>query len=158
MKENYQKTLDFIIEHEGEKVHKVKGDSGGLTAYGGLTLNTMKVLKLDLNGDGIVNEKDVYLVNKEVIDKAFRKHFWDKINGDNLPSGIDLILTDVAWNSGIGKARQFQREGYAINIRMLTDRRKIFYEYQSNLPGKKKFLKGWLNRASDAYKAAKECV
>jgi len=158
MKENYQKTLNFIIEHEGEKVHKVKGDSGGLTAYGGLTLNTMKILKLDLNGDGIVNEKDVYLVNKEVIDKAFRKHFWDKINGDNLPSGIDLILTDVAWNSGIGKARQFQREGYTSDIKSLIERRKRFYEYQATLPEKKKFLKGWLNRASDAYKAAKECV
>lgn len=155
MKENYDKIIDFIILKEGDKAHKVKGDKGGLTAYGGLTLDTMKKLKLDLNHDGVVNEKDIYLVNKEVIDEVFKKHWWNKINGDSLPSGIDLIMADIAWNSFPGKAKQFALEGYVDTVEELTERRRKFYRYLASRPGQGKFLQGWLNRADDALKEAK---
>jgi lysozyme family protein len=159
MKENYERTLAFIMLHEGSKVHKVPNDRGGLTAAYGLTLSTMVTLKLDINKDGKVDEKDVKLVNKEVIDRAFRTFFWDAIKGDILPPGVDLILADVAWNSGTGKARQFMAEGFKTDIYLLTERRVKFYTYQANnVSGQSKFLKGWLNRADDALKAAEEII
>lgn len=160
MRENLELTFEFIGDHEGKKVHKVKGDRGGLTSPYGMTLDTMKTLKLDLNHDGVVNDKDVYLVTKEVALAAFREHFWNKINGDSLPHGIDLILADVAWNSGPSKAKQFIKEGYAgRTAEELTDRRKKFYAYQANnVPGQAKFLNGWINRANDALKAAIQCA
>ena len=159
MKENYDKTLNFILLHEGAKIVNIPGDHGGLTAFGGLTLATMQTLKLDLNKDGVVNTKDVPLVSRETIDEAFREYFWNKINGDKLPAGVDLILADVAWNSGVGKARQFMAEGFRNDIYALTDRRIRFYEYQrDNVQGQAQFFNGWENRANDALKEAEKLI
>jgi len=159
MKENLERTFEFIGDHEGQRVHRVKDDRGGLTSPYGMTLDTMKTLGLDLNHDGVINEKDVYLVTKEVALNAFREHFWNKINGDALPHGIDLILADVAWNSGLSKARQFIKEGFAKDIEALTARRKRFYKYQADkVPGQAKFYNGWINRANDAHDAAIGCA
>jgi len=159
MKENYEPTLAFIMEHEGSKATNIKGDRGGLTAAYGLTLKTMQTLHLDLDHDGDVDANDVKLVTKEVIDAAFRRYFWDAIGGDNLPAGIDLIAADVAWNSGTAKWRQFLKEGYDDDIDALVGRRIQFYRYQArNFPGQDKFLKGWLNRAEESRVAAKELL
>ena len=157
MRENLERTFDFICEWEGPKVHKITGDRGGLTSAYGMAIGTMRTLRMDLNGDGVVCEKDVYLVTKEIALAAFRKHFWNRINGDSLPPGIDLILGDVAWNSNYTKALQFIKEGYDRDITALTERRKRFYKWQNDhVKGQAKFYKGWINRANAAHKAALE--
>jgi lysozyme family protein len=158
MRKNYDRTLNFILEHEGAKITNDPDDHGGITAKYGLTLITMRTLNLDLNHDGVVDGKDVYLVDKKTIDSAFRTYFWNVIAGDNLLGGIDLIMADIAWNSGPGKARQFQREGHAKTIEGLTGRRIKFYTYRSTLPNQEKYLKGWKSRANDALKEAKNCI
>lgn len=159
LKDNLERTINFIMLHEGAKVHCVKGDRGGLTAAYGLTLSTMQKLDIDVDGDGDVDAEDVKLVGQKLIRLAFTIHFWDYIGGDKLKGGVDLILGDVAWNSGVGKARQFIREEFATDIERLTGRRKAFYQYQAdNVPGQDKFLKGWMNRAEDARKEAYLCV
>jgi len=158
MRKNYDRTVNFIMKHEGAKITNDPDDRGGLTAKYGLTLKTMKTLNLDLNHDGVVDEKDINLVDIAVIDEAFRRYFWNVIDGDNLPGGIDLIIADIAWNSGPGKARQFQREGCAKDINALTARRIKFYEHLSTLPNQEQYLKGWKNRACDALKEAKNCI
>lgn len=156
MKENYDRILEFILKWEGGKPHKVKGDKGGWTSYGGLTLSTMVSLNLDIDKDGDVDINDLYKVDKSIIDGAFRKEYWNKINGDSLPAGIDLIMADIAWNSGVMKAKQFALEGYIDTPEELTERRKRFYRYLAETtPGYEKFLKGWLNRADDALAEAK---
>jgi lysozyme family protein len=158
MKDNYERTVKFIMDKEGAEITNTKNDRGGLTAAYGLTLSTMKTLHLDLDHDGDVDGEDVKLVNKDVIDKAFHRYFWDRIRGDKLPGGIDLILADVAWNSGAGKTMQFIQEGFGDDIERLTARRIRFYEYQAaNVPGQKEFLTGWKNRAHDALREAGKC-
>lgn len=154
MKENLEATFNFICKWEGHKVHKVNGDRGGLTSAYGLTLATMKALKMDLDYDGDVDEADVRMVMKEDALDAFKKHYWNKIDGDSRPAGIDLILGDIAWNSGVMRAKQFMAEGNASDIHTLTDRRIVFYHYLAEKPGQGKFLNGWLNRAEDALKEA----
>ena len=119
----------------------------------------MKRLNLDLNQDGLVDAKDVGLVTRETIDRVFRTHFWDAIDGDNLPGGIDLIAADISWNSGPGKWRQFQKEGYGTDIEKLTARRIEFYEHLAEKdPSQIRFLKGWKNRANAALEEARKCV
>lgn len=160
MKQNLERTFDFIGRWEGKKVHKVKGDRGGITSAYGMTLATLKTLRLDINKDGVVNERDVYLVTREIALNAFKRHFWNRIGGDTLPPGVDLILGDVAWNSNPSKALQFIREGYANRtVEELTERRRKFYRYQANnVPGQAKFLQGWLNRANNALKEARKII
>ncbi|MFA5322694.1 MAG: glycosyl hydrolase 108 family protein [Smithella sp.] len=157
MQKNYQRTLNFIMKWEGAKVTNDPDDHGGLTAKYGLTLKTMKDLNLDMNHDGVVDARDVYLVDAKTVNDAFRRYYWNIIDGDNLPGGIDLIMADIAWNSGPGKARQFQREGCTKSIETLTARRIKFYEYRSTLPNQDKYLRGWKNRANDALEEAKKC-
>ena len=158
MKDNEERTVQFIMLAEGFKITNDKNDHGGLTAAYGLTLITMRTLHLDLDHDGDVDADDVKLVNKEAVEKAFRTYFWDKIRGDKLPGGIDLILADIAWNSGVGKVMQFIKEGFGDDIERLTARRIRFYEYQAaNVPGQKDFLNGWKKRANDALREADKC-
>ena len=158
MEENIERTFDFIAKHEGCKVHKVSGDSGGLTSAYGLTLRTMKALNLDLDDDGDVDADDVNLVNAEVAMQAFKEHYWDAIDGDNLPSGLDLMYADVAWNSGVGRARQFINEGYETTEALLARRLKYYRSIVAKRPSQRKFLNGWENRANDSYEEAQDCV
>ena len=140
------------------------GDHGGVTAAYGLTLDTMKCLNLDLNNDGVVDKNDLSLVTKDVAHTAFIKYFWDSIDADNLPGGIDLIATDITYNSGSHKWHQFQREGYGrlgtcTEINDLVQRRIQFYNWQAkNVIGQSKFLDGWTARAERSGEEAKKCV
>lgn len=158
MKENLERTVAFIMAHEGAKITQIKGDRGGLTAAYGLTLGTMQSLKLDLNNDGVVNALDVPLVTEAVVRETFRKYFWNAVGGDTLPAGIDLIAADIAWNSGAGKFFQFKREGFARTVEALCKRRELFYEHLSKEPGQAKFLAGWKNRVRDSKLEAAKCV
>lgn len=157
MRLNYERALAFIMLAEGNHFHQVSGDRGGATSAYGIILATAKALKLDLDHDGDVDTDDLKLVTKEDVDRVFRKYFWDAVDADNLPGGIDLIATDIAWNSGPGKFRQFLGEGRATTIDDLTSRRKEFYRHLATKPGQAKFIKGWLNRANNAHVEALKC-
>lgn len=158
MKENFERTLMFILQREGATITNDPADRGGLTAKYGLTFRTMKALKMDLNGDGVVNEKDVYLVTVDVINQTFRGNFWDAVHGDDLPGGIDLIMADIAWNAGPGRANKFYREGHK-TVSSLTERRKQHYlNIIERDPTQERFKNGWLNRAAAALREAQKCM
>ena len=158
MKANYERSLAFTLLQEGSKITNTPGDHGGLTAAYGLTLTTMKTLNLDLNHDGVVNAKDIILVTKEVVDRAFHAHFWDPIGGDSLPGGIELMGADIAWNSGPGKFLQFRAEGFVSSIEALCDRRIRFFLHLSMEPGQRGFLHDWVTRALDSKVEAGKCM
>jgi hypothetical protein len=125
----------------------------------GVTLELMQKLRMDENHDGKLDVNDLHLITLPEVENLFFKHFWDAIRADELPDGIDLILVDVAFNSGPGKAFQFIKEGYDTDIDALVRRRRQFYQYQAdNVEGQKKFLNGWLARATRSGIAAKACV
>ena len=157
MRENYERARDFVFQREGAVITDTPNDRGGLTAKYGLTLKTMKSLKLDLDHDGDVDAQDVYLVDFDVVDRVFREKYWDAVHADDLPGGVDLIMADIAWMSGPGKANQFRREGHK-SANALTDRRKRFYEsIIERDPSQGVFKNGWMNRASAALREAQKC-
>lgn len=158
MEENFDATIRFIFGREGNKVHLVKGDRGGLTSAGGLTLKTMKALGIDLDDDGDVDSDDVRLVDAEVVSDVFREYYWDRINGDELPPGLDLMYGDIAWNSGVGTAKRFIREGYKTTEALLARRMRFYHAIVAGDPSQEKFLNGWINRANLAYETAQDCV
>jgi GH24 family phage-related lysozyme (muramidase) len=155
MKANFNLTFEFIMRSEGCKMTNDKDDPGGLTAPYGLTLAAMITYKMDLNKDGKVDEKDVYLVDKDVALGAFKKHYWDRLDGDNLAGGFDLFLTDWAYNAGVGVAAK--RKGIT-TLEELKSNRDAFYEsLVEKKPVLKKYIKGWLNRSRNAYNEALKC-
>ena len=105
VKDNFEKCLEVILEHEGGYVDHPK-DPGGATNYG-VTIGVAKKLKLDIDGDGDVDKNDVKLFTPEIVEPVYRKKYWDKINGDELPNGIDLCVFDWGVNSGPGRAAKY---------------------------------------------------
>lgn len=98
MKENYALALKQVLKYEGGRVDNPK-DPGGRTAFG-ITQDTynawLKKQNLPLN--------DVFNISKDAVAAIYRQEYWDKIRGDDLPSGIDMAVMDYAVNSGVSRA------------------------------------------------------
>lgn len=159
MEQNKLRAFDFIMRWEGPKITNDKDDKGGLTAMFGLTLGTMQKLEMDLNHDGKVDAKDVYLVKKEDVFAAFCKAFWDKMGCDQLPGGTDLCIVDSSWNHGTGKTKEFVKAGYGGPYERLLFRRFLLYKHiiEKN-PSQEKYRHGWENRLEDCLAEADKCV
>ena len=155
MNANLVRTFDFIMRAEGCKVVNVQDDPGGLTAPYGLTLASMQTFKMDLNHDGKVDGKDVYLVTKEIAMEAFKKHYWDKLGGDALRGGFDLFLTDWGYNAGTGVPAK--RMDISILEELKSNRDAFYANLVEKKPVLRKFIKGWLNRSKNAYDEALKC-
>lgn len=81
-------------------------DTGGLTRYG-VSLQFLKSLGVpagDLNGDGVIDRRDVMEVTKTVAKRLFFREFWETPGIDELPSLISVCAYDFAVNSGPGRA------------------------------------------------------
>lgn len=81
-------------------------DNGGVTRYG-VSLAFLKSLGVpagDLNGDGVIDRRDVLEVTKVTAKKLFKREFWDRPGIDQLPSLISICAYDFAVNSGPGRA------------------------------------------------------
>jgi len=158
VRENLIRTITFTFAREGSVITNDPVDKGGLTAAYGLTLKTMKNLGLDLDRDGDVDSHDVKLVDKAIVEDVFITKFWSRIRGDVLPGGVDLIMADIAWMSGPGRANQFWREGHR-SIESLTTRRKNHFDnIVERDPSQKRFINGWKARADMARVEAYKCV
>lgn len=102
MLENREYCIGVILSEEGGLSNNPR-DPGGLTNRG-ITYGVFKDLHIDINGDGVVNERDLKLLSEEDARKIYRHLYWDKIKGDQLPAGIDLSTLDFSVNSGVSKA------------------------------------------------------
>jgi lysozyme family protein len=98
MKENYDFILKQVLKYEGGKVDD-KRDPGGRTAYG-ITQDTYNAWLKKQN----LPSSDVFNISKDAVAAIYRQEYWDKIRGDDLPSGIDMAVMDYAVNSGVSRA------------------------------------------------------
>lgn len=166
----FERCLDEVLKHEGGYVDHAR-DPGGATNLG-VTLGTAKAHGLDMDGDGDVDKIDVRMLKPRDVRAVYRNSYWLKAACDVLPAGVDLIVFDLAVNSGVGRAAKFLQEcvGVAADGRIgpmtlaavrrlppaelvlrLRNRRERFYRA---LPTFDTFGKGWLRRLSDVgYKA-----
>ena len=150
MKKNFEATLEFIMKEEGGYTV----DHAGATNMG-LTVGLMKALNLDLNHDGVVNGKDVVLVDRGVVAEVFRTRFWDPMNGDGLPSGLDLTATDFSYNAG-PKAAKALLGTNGTDIALYTLGRQLYYwQLRTKNPGKYGiYFDGWIGRSLRAWQKA----
>jgi lysozyme family protein len=84
----------------------------------------------------------------------YRANYWAAAGCDALPSGLDLLLFDMAVNAGPGTARKLlQRAGSGTTrqrIGAFTAAREAYYRsIVAARPANAKFLRGWLARARD---------
>ena len=97
MQSNFARALANVLVHEGGFVNHPK-DPGGATNKGITIATFRKWVKRDGTIDDLKN------ISAADVAKVYRKHYWDKVRGDDLPSGVDYAVFDYAVNSGPGRA------------------------------------------------------
>lgn len=97
MQSNFARALANVLVHEGGFVNHPK-DPGGATNKGITIATFRKWVKRDGTVDDLKN------ISAADVAKVYRKHYWDKVRGDDLPSGVDYAVFDYAVNSGPGRA------------------------------------------------------
>ena len=161
MKNNYEAALAHVLKNEGLWSDN-PADPGGATMKG-ITFAVFKEWKRNphLTKDDLKNisDQDVYDLYKQL--------YWDKVHGDELPSGVDYACFDAAVNMGVGRAAKLLQEAVGVtadgvigqgtlqavskaNTRSLLENfaaeKTAFYKSLSTFPT---FGKGWLNRVAE---------
>ena len=109
-----QFSICFPITEAWEGWHRFSNDPydpGGAT-WCGMTqraYNTYRRQK-DLPPQGVRNATD------DEIRDCFRINYWDAVRGDDLPSGLDLIVYDIAINMGPIVAIKFLQQALKVGV------------------------------------------
>jgi len=100
VKENFDAALTAILRHEGGFVNHPK-DPGGMTNLG----VTKRVWEEWVARD--VDEATMRSLTPEMVKPLYKAKYWDKIKGDELPTGVDYVVFDAAVNSGPSRAAKW---------------------------------------------------
>ena len=169
MKSNYDKCLETILHHEGGYVNHPK-DPGGETNLG----VTKRVYE---EHGGTKDMKDLLV---EDVAPIYKKGYWDKMKGDDLPGGLDLCVFDFGVNAGPGRAAKFlqsmigttvdggigpntlakveeyvRENGEAESVEKYQSMRQKYYEQLSTFAT---FGKGWTRRVEETTKLALDII
>ena len=165
MKENFEKSLELVLQHEMGYVHHPL-DPGGRTNLG----VTQRVWENYVGHQ--VDEQAMRSLTKEVVAPLYRKQYWDAVQGDKLPCGADYLAFDFAVNAGafrsiktIQRALNITADGIIgpVTIKAIqetnaeefidnfTDAKESFYKSLANF---QTFGRGWFNRSAKSKKAA----
>jgi lysozyme family protein len=169
---NFQTALAFTLKQEGGWADD-PDDPGGATNQG-ITLATYTAWR-SARGYASTTVDDLKAMPDSERDQIYVTEYWTKIDGDELPSGIDLAMFDFAVNAyWATAARHLQacvgtlQDGVIGPITLaavkssvthdlitrLTDSR---VEYYTSL-NKSKFIEGWTKRADACEVAAMELI
>jgi len=97
VKENFDTAFAKLIRHEGGYVNH-PSDPGGMT-----NLGVTKRVWEEWVGH-TVDEKTMRGLTPEMVKPLYKRKYWDKVCGDDLPAGVDYCVFDAAVNSGAGRA------------------------------------------------------
>ncbi|QRE74122.1 glycoside hydrolase family 108 protein [Methylobacterium aquaticum] len=161
----FERALILVLTHEGGWSDDPQ-DPGGATNLG-VTIGT---LSLELGRPA--TRAEVQALTPATVAPIYRRRFWDAIQGDALPAGLDYALFDFAVNSGprravIGLQRALgiaddgrlgpvtlaalQGRNVPELVNALSDGRLTFLRALSNWP---RFGRGWGRRVEDVRAAA----
>lgn len=101
MQANYVGALTRILAYEGGKVNDPR-DPGGKTNQGITQVTYSAWLQSQKRPIA-----DVYNISSADVDAIYKGEYWDRVRGDDLPSGLDLCVFDAAVNSGVGQATKW---------------------------------------------------
>ena len=169
MKSNYDECLKTILHHEGGYVNHPK-DPGGETNLG----VTKRVYQ---EHGGTKDMKDLVV---EDVAPIYKKGYWDRMKGDDLPGGLDLCVFDFGVNAGPGRAAKFlqkmigttvdggigpntlakveeyiRENGEHESVEKYQSMRQKYYEQLSTFDT---FGKGWTRRVEETTKLALDII
>ena len=86
MEANFFKSLELVLKHEGGFVDHPE-DPGGATNKG-ITHKTYS----DFLGRPLEDVSELKNIPDEHVELIYKQGYWDKIKGDQLPSGVDFCI------------------------------------------------------------------
>lgn len=98
MKNNYDAALQHVLKSEGLWSDNPK-DPGGATMKG-ITFAVFKEWKKNPN----LTKDDLRNISDQDVHDLYKQLYWNKVRGDDLPSGVDYAVFDAAVNMGVGRA------------------------------------------------------
>jgi lysozyme family protein len=167
MKENWEQCFALVLKHEGGFVDHPK-DPGGMTNLGVTRTNWELYLDHD------VTEADMRALTPEMVKPFYKKNYWDRIRGDELPSGVDYAAYDLAVNSGTGRAAKYLQQIAGVTVDGVIGPRSMEaikncdaedvvdeicnmrMDFLKNLNTFDTFGKGWTTRVNDVKAKATE--
>lgn len=165
----------FVAHWEGGFVDDPH-DRGGVTKWG-ITIRTLIAKGLDLNGDGVVNRKDIRDMTPEQARNIYRRDYWVGAACPRLPWPLSLPVYDCAVNQGVSRATRILQKSVRVRVdgiigpktlaaverawsrnpkwllREVCARRAVHY---SSLAQVVRYGLGWFRRLLDAYGTALE--
>lgn len=148
-------------------------DPGGLTKWG-ISLRALRSIGLDLNGDGVVDGRDIRGMTESQMKSIYRDRYWRVVKCDDLPVGLDLMVFDCSVNQGQGRAARLlqgvvgvKRDGAVGPVTLSAVRSRLPREtlrryavaralHYTGLLNFALFGRGWLNRLFSIFQYATE--
>ena len=165
MKDNFPKALAAVLVHEGGFVNNPK-DPGGMT-----NLGCTKAVWEEHCGHP-VDEKTMRALTPNDVGPLYKRKYWDKVFGDDLPAGVDYVVFDAAINSGPGRAAKWLQACVGVEVdggigpktlaavkafdpkTLIEDYCKRRLSYMMDLPTWDTFGRGWSRRVNDVEASA----
>lgn len=108
MKTNYATSLELVLEHEGGYVDHPR-DPGGRTNKG-IIQRTYDAFR-----DRVKQPRqNVRYITDAEVERIYREDYWNPINADHLPAGLDYVTFDASVNSGIGRGPKWTQRALGV--------------------------------------------
>jgi len=167
---NFANCVAFVFQEEGGYSNDPR-DPGGATNFG-VTLAALSHWRHDAK----LTPQDVHDMKRDEAQTIFRASYWNAVQGDFLPPGLDLMVFDEAVNTGPGTSAKMVQyrvsatvDGWigprtlaAVNganagtlCLKLSNTQEAYYR---SLPGFPTFGKGWMARLSRRYTLAMKMI
>lgn len=85
-------------DFDGDPIHTTPGDHGGATAWG-VTLASYAAWRAS-HGIRLTTAADLGRASKSDLAALIRSRYWDAVQADHLPPGVDLLVYDFGYGSG----------------------------------------------------------
>lgn len=159
--DGFSRSLPSVLAYEGGKVDNPK-DPGGRTNQG----VTQKVYD-SYRRSAKKPTQDVYKMTAAERDAIYKRQYWDVVQGDKLPAGVDFVVFDGAVNSGPSQSVKWLQRSIGVTadgilglitldavariddidelVDQIVNRREDFLR---SLKTFKTFGKGWISRTT----------
>lgn len=170
MLSNFNDSFELLIKSEGGYVNNPL-DPGGETNLGVTKAAWAAYLRRPIAAG------EMKALTKEVVKPFYKTQYWDKVQGDLLPKGLDYLAFDFAVNAGSGQCAKFLQRACGatedgqigsstmgklatMRPRELIDnfseiKRRFYKDIVARKPEQKVFLAGWLRRVDEVQSKAR---
>lgn len=177
MLSNWDKSFELVIHHEGGFTNDQR-DPGNKLPDGrqGSTNLGLTQKNWEAHVGQQVTQDDMKALTQEDVKPIYKKNYWDAVKGDDLPSGVDYAMFDLAINSGPNRAVKVLQTALQVTPdgaigpktmkaiqdadaeELLTKFSQAKEDFYKSLPTFTTYGKGWLRRVAEVQTSAQSMI